>query len=84
MPSSCLVYWSYIYESNVYNHLFQGVIKKGFYDYIKILDKYEEYYFNSPVDDCEGAEFTIREIKFVENPIFISYFLDLSQDRGDN
>ena len=53
--------------------MFRGVIK-NIYGYIMTLDKYEEYYFNSLNDNCEGIEFTNGESIFFENSILISTF----------
>ena len=68
----------------VYNHLFQGVITKEFYEHIKILDKNEEYCFCEVVDNCGGAEFTIGDLEFNVDPDFIKSYLTVNKEGDDS
>jgi hypothetical protein len=80
----CLVYWSY-YESNkVFTKLYQGTITKEFYDYIKTLDKNERFCFYAPVDNYDEVIYTIKNLKFIEDPELIFFYLNSPNKEDDD
>lgn len=71
-----LIYWSY-YESNkVFSHLYEGIITKDFYDYVKTLDEKKCFVFNTPVDNYDSVDYAIKDLKFNEDPEFIIAYLN--------
>ena len=82
--AQCLVYWSY-YESNkVFSHLYQGTITKEFYDYVKTLDKIERFCFYAPVDNYDEVVYAIKDLKFIEDPELIFFYLNSPNKNDDD
>jgi hypothetical protein len=80
----CLVYWSY-YESNkVFTKLYQGTITREFYDYIKKLDKNERFCFYTPVDNYDEVIYSIKDLKFIEDPELIFFYLNSPNKEDDD
>ena len=71
-----LIYWSYYENNKVFSHLYEGIITKDFYDYVKTLDENKIFAFNTPVDNYDFVNYTIKDLKFNEDPEFIIAYLN--------
>ena len=72
-----LIYWSYYENNKVFSHLYEGIITKDFYDYVKTLDENKIFAFNTPVDNYDFVDYTIKDLEFNEDPEFIIAYLNL-------
>ena len=77
-----LVYWCF--REVDYGKIWNGTITKEFYDYVKTLDKKERFCFYAPVDNYDEVIYAIKDLKFIEDPELIFYYLNSPNKRDDD
>jgi len=79
-----LIYWSYYENNKVFSHLYEGIITKDFYDYVKTLDENKIFEFNTSVDNYDFVAYTIKDLKFNEDPEIIIAYQNSHHEEYDN